>query len=116
MVIVTNWFIPVWADAMFCGFFILIRPEHKDNKALLAHEKEHRRQFFRNPIAFILGYRFSKGRRYELELEAYAVQAKWWRNDPSYNDRVRQYAIFLSDNYGVNKTFDECYADLLVRL
>ena len=53
--------------------FIFIRSPYWNDNALIQHEKQHIRQFYKNPIQS-LTYHFNKERRYKMELEAYAVQ------------------------------------------
>ena len=61
------------------GFIIVIKDTHKDDRGLLEHEKEHVRQFWKNPLFFGLKYLLSKSFRLQMEVEAYKVQMKYSR-------------------------------------
>lgn len=47
MIIYTNYFIPPQHHACTRGPIIFIRPEYRNDKGLLTHEKVHRRQWLR---------------------------------------------------------------------
>ena len=75
MIIYTDRFIPKRFDAVTVLFVVLVRPSHKNNKALHAHELKHIEQFQRNWFSPVL-YLFSKSHRQDYEVEAYRAQLK----------------------------------------
>ncbi|OXE35255.1 MAG: hypothetical protein CGW95_14985 [Phenylobacterium zucineum] len=106
LVIATN-FLPSRFDAYTVGFVILVRPEKRNNKALIAHEATHVKQFWRTFGLAGLFYTFSKKKRYEYELEAYRAQLALSQG----SDGV--FATYLATNYGLDVTVAEARADLL---
>lgn len=98
----TNLFVPKRFKAYTVGFVILVRPEFRDNKGLMAHELVHVAQFWRNPLMGWF-YRFSVKHRYKYELEAHQAQ---YRHSP-------ELAVFLAnnltDNYNLKITFQQAY-------
>lgn len=67
--------VPSKYNAKNYGFFIAFDSKYSFNDvALVQHELQHSKQFFRLPLLHSLLYRFSKEYRYKSELEAYAVQ------------------------------------------
>lgn len=76
MIIKTNRFIPKRFDAYTIGPFVLIRPTHTNDRALIAHEKEHVKQWLR--LALPLGVTLGAGSYYAVTngyapIEAYAA-------------------------------------------
>ena len=70
------------------GMFICIKPEFKDNIALLEHELVHCRQFYRTLCIHSILYKLSSKYRLNSEIEAYKatieysgyteeIQSKW---------------------------------------
>jgi hypothetical protein len=96
----TSWLIPKQYDACTRLFVTFIRPEFKNDVALIEHEKTHQRQFWKNPLHGYF-YLFSKAYRLKVEVEAYRVQLQY---DPSGLD---DFAKYLSENYNLDITFDE---------
>ena len=110
MMIITNHFIPKRYAAYTIGFVILIRPEHKNNFALIEHEKQHVKQFYRSFGWNGLFYISSKSYRLHAEAEGYAVQ--YVRNGRKEQD-LSYYSNFLANNYRLNKTADQCREAIL---
>lgn len=82
------------------GPVTLIRPSHKDDIGLHAHEAVHRAQFFRNPLMG-LWYVFSRKARLAYEVEAYKAQlalAPW---------SIGVLANHLANHYKLEITLDE---------
>lgn len=94
-VIYTN-AMPVRFKGYTIGPVILIRPDYKDDKGLLAHEQVHVRQFWDNPVLHGFLYKFSKPYRLKCELEAYAVQC---RESDLTTDKA---AEFIASNYNLD--------------
>jgi hypothetical protein len=88
----TDRFIPERYDAINLFFVILIRPEFKDDKALLEHERVHTRQVLRTFGLHIIMYHASKKWRLKSELEAYKVSVK-------YGMPIDHAALLISNNY-----------------
>ena len=75
----------VFTDKMpkkFAGYFqcywIKIRPRYKSDIGLLIHELTHFKQFLKLPIAYCYYRMVSAEYRYKCELEAYAVQTRYY--------------------------------------
>jgi hypothetical protein len=80
------------------GWIIQIRPSHRDDTGLLAHEKHHVAQLRRQPLTFWLRYFLSKRARLAYEAEAYRVQLD------HYPDRLDVLAAHLANSYGLGIT------------
>jgi hypothetical protein len=93
MILYTN-FMPARFGGYTFGPITLIRPKHKDDVSLHAHEAVHRKQFRRNPL-FGLAYFFSKQARLGYEVEAYKAQLAV--NPAQLDDCAR----WLSTNYNL---------------
>ena len=61
-------------DAVTMWPFIFIRPEYKDNAAMIAHEMVHYKDMAWITPFWWLRYTFSKSFRWAQEVEAYRVQ------------------------------------------
>jgi hypothetical protein len=87
--------------ARFAGYtigpVILIRPSHKDDTGLIAHERVHVAQFWRRPVLHGLLYRLSKRYRLDCEVRAYAVQCL----DPVKPITVTAAAERIASHYGL---------------
>jgi hypothetical protein len=90
LVFYTDFLIPSRFAACNRGPVIFIRPKHRNDAGLLAHEIMHVKQWWRNP-AFGLFYRFSKQFRLEAEVEAYREQLRHYDTDQS--DLFAQYLV-----------------------
>lgn len=101
MIFYTNHFIPAQSAGCMRVFLIpliFIRPKYKDDVGILAHEKVHVSQAWRNvlPQIHALRYAFSKPYRLACEVEAYKEQMK---HSPQY---TLQFAAFISNDYGLS--------------
>lgn len=76
LVFYTNRFIPGRFAGVCVGPLILIRPEYRGDKGLLAHEKEHRRQWLSTFGIHSVLYAISKKYRLKSEAKAYARQVE----------------------------------------
>lgn len=100
MVFYTNRFIPKISRACARGPVIFVRPQYKDDRGLLEHEKVHVRQFWtKGLVVHSMRYVFSKKYRFACEVEAYAEQAKWYADD-----RRPKFAGFIATTYGLDVT------------
>ena len=72
--IVTTILINAPFDALTAWPFIFVRPEYKDDQALIAHEMVHYRDMAWITPFWWLRYALSKSFRWAQELEAYRVQ------------------------------------------
>lgn len=80
---------------------IIIKNDHRNKPALIAHERCHQRQMLRDGYwTWIWRYVFSLHWRQEYEVEAYRV---WFRHSPDDLDRC---ARDLVNGYEFNLTFD----------
>lgn len=102
MVIFTDLFVPKEFDGYTYLCFALIRPQYKNDKGLIEHEKTHVKQFWKAPFIHGLLYRFSDVYRLKSEVEAYRAQIK-----VEANPNVYRYATMLSKNYGLKLTVND---------
>ena len=98
MIFYTNFAVPKQHAACTRGPFIFIRPQHKDDKGLLAHEMEHVAQWWRTFGLHSFLYLFSKRYKLKCEVEAYKVQLLY---SPYAHYK---FAEFISKNYDLNIT------------
>lgn len=98
----TNDFIPSRFGAKTMGPIILIRPQYKDDKGLLEHEKVHVRQFWSTLGLFGIPYQLSKKYRLKYELEAYKEQLKYYDTD-----NKALFASYLATKYNLDITQEE---------
>ncbi len=74
MIVSANW-IPSRFEAVTIGPFIFIRPLFRDDKALIAHERQHMRDQFRFAvIGYFLLFKFSWQFRLWAELRGHLAQ------------------------------------------
>jgi hypothetical protein len=99
MIIFTNRFIPDRFAAYTVAFIILMRPTHRADYALIAHERTHVKQFWRTLGLHGLMYPLSEKYRYKSELEAHRVE---YQMAPERLDRL---ASSLARNYGLEISF-----------
>ena len=99
-------FIPKRFVAFVFGFIIFVRPSHRNNVALIEHEKVHVHQFWRTFCTHGIWYQFNKGYRLRSEVEAYAVQIRMRRILGQPED-IERYAGYVSDLYNLDITTDE---------
>lgn len=105
----TNKFIPKGSAGCSRTFFILIKPEYKDDIGLHKHEIKHVRQFWsKGLIIFSIRYKFSKTFRLKCEVEAYKEQLVY---PPANNSEEYKYiyAHYISEDYGLSITFKEAF-------
>ena len=96
MIFYTNFLIPKQHAACIRGPFILIRPEYKEDKGLLAHERVHVEQFWNAPIIHNLRYLISKQYRLDCEVAAYREQLCWYPDNKSL-----RFAEFIATRYNL---------------
>lgn len=99
MIIFTNRFIPDHFAAYTFLFVILMRPTHRHDYALIAHERTHVKQFWRSLGLHGLLYPLSKKYRLKAELEAHRLE---YRLAPERLDRL---ASNLARNYDLDISF-----------
>ena len=104
MVFYTNFLIPKRFSAIVLGFVILIRPRQRGNKALIAHEKVHVRQFWRSWCLFPILYLLWPAKKLKYEAEAYGVSLLY---ATSFREKLNEYSYALSHKYNLNITQEE---------
>ncbi len=109
IVFYTNKFIPEFAAGFAAGPLVFIRPNYKDDKGLLEHEKCHVKQWLRTLTLHGLFYRFNETYRYRSEVEAYLEQLKY-ATDREYSRK--KFAGFIKDYYNLNVSYEQAYKDL----
>ena len=94
-----------WADAFTVNTkLILVRPEHKDNRALLAHERQHQLQMQQLGVYyFTWKYLTDRQFRQAMEVEAYKISIACGENKAFC-------ARYLSERYWLGINFDEAMA------
>jgi hypothetical protein len=107
MIFYTNNFIPKNFAGYTRGPFIFIRPSHRADAGLLAHEKVHVRQWLRTLTLHPLIYALSDGYKLKCEVEAYREQSRYYSDD-----RTLLFAEYLANNYGFNITVDQAHAKI----
>ena len=98
----TDRFIPSTARGCCRGFMIFIRPQYREDRGLLEHEKVHRRQWLRTLSLHSWLYLFVPEYKLACEVEAYKEQAQWYPDD-----RLPKFAGFISRNYGLKITEED---------
>ena len=83
------------------GFLIFIKPEYKDDRGLLEHEKLHVKHFLLSLGLSAILYRFSKRFRLWTEVQCYKVQLRY---SPGLEDL---FASFIADRYKLKITQQE---------
>lgn len=111
-VVYAGWLVGKGFSATSYGVFVAIRPDYKEDHALLEHELQHCRQFYRSFGLNALLYWLSKKHRYRLELEAYRVQLAHQPNHLR-RSRAELYAGFIADDYGLRVDRERALGDLL---
>lgn len=96
LVIYTN-NIPTEHEAVTNGPVIRVRPSHKDDKGLLAHEKVHVKQWWLTLGIHSILYIFSKRYRLWAEVKAYKEQLKHYPDD-----RTELFAYFIATKYSLD--------------
>ena len=81
------------------GPLIFIRPQYRDDRGLLEHEKVHRRQWLRTLSLSSWLYLFVPEYRLAAEVEAYKVQAECYTDD-----RLPRFAKIISTKYDLKVT------------
>ena len=94
IIIYTSRFIPLWAAGCTYGPVILIRPEYRNDKGLLEHERVHVKQWIRTLGLHGYLYLFIKSYRLKAEVEAYKEQLKHYADD-----RTLLFAGFIAGRY-----------------
>ena len=106
LIIYTNWFLKDWQWGCFFGL-IFIRPEHRDDPGIEAHELTHAAQFWEFLVlGFMILYTFHRRSRFAFEAAAYRAQLKY------HPDHKAVYANILTSQYNLNITTDEALAAL----
>lgn len=80
------------------GPVILIRPSHKDDNGLHAHEQKHVEQFWRNPLLHGIKYWMDEDYRLACEVEAYREQLKHSPQD------AELFASYIAEKYDLGIT------------
>jgi hypothetical protein len=107
----TNSFIPNGYDAYTRGPFVFVRPEHKNDLGLIAHEKVHVRQWFCTLMLHPLLYLISDKYKLNSEVEAYKEQLKHYPKSTQENNLIL-FSGYLANNYNLNITQDEAMLEL----
>jgi hypothetical protein len=100
MIFFTNFSIPSKFAGFTRGPFIFIRPSHKNDEGLIAHEKVHRNQWFRTLGFHSLMYIVSTDYRLKSEVEAYKEQMKFGLTK-------EKAASYIANKYGINITIED---------
>lgn len=101
LVFYTDRFVPTGHAGAARGPVILIRPSHRDDRGLHAHELVHVALWFATLGTNALWYRLSTRYRFWAEALAYRTQLRY---APGRED---VFAYFLAERYGLTITFRE---------
>lgn len=93
----TDRFIPSISRGCARGPLIFIRPQYKDDRGLLEHEKVHRKQWLRTIGIHPFLYLFSDKYKLRAEVEAFKEQAQWYADD-----RLPYFAKVIATKYELN--------------
>ena len=99
MIFYTDRFVPASARGCCRGFVIFVRPQYKDDRGLLEHEKVHRRQWLRTLGLHSLLYLFVPEYKLAAEVEAFKEQSHYYNDD-----RLPYFAKIIATRYGLNVT------------
>lgn len=113
IIIPLSTFIPKRFAAYVLGPIIFVRKAHRNNTALIEHEKVHVHQFWRTFCTHGIWYQFNKDYRLRSEVEGYAVQIKV-RQELGLAPHFERYATFISTHYNLDVTVEEAL-ELLVK-
>jgi|WetSurMetagenome_2_1015567.scaffolds.fasta_scaffold283328_3 hypothetical protein len=94
---------PEFAGRAF-GPVIVIKPEYRNDRGLLEHEREHVRQFWSHFPVHGLLYALSKKYRLRMEVLAYRKQLLFYPDD-----RTTLFAGYIASKYGLNITGAQAY-------
>jgi len=100
MIFFTDFLVPERFSGYTIGPIALIRPSHRNDIGLIAHEQCHIDQFWRNPFKSFLAI-WIKDWKLELEVEAYKTQII---HSPG-NEKL--FAEYLATKYGLDITATE---------
>lgn len=95
----TDRFVSEGARGCCRGPLIFIRPQYRDDRGLLEHEKVHRRQWLRTLGIHSLLYLFVPEYKLASEVEAFKVQAECYTDD-----RLPYFAKIISTRYNLKVT------------
>ena len=110
--------VPKKFDAKCFGPLIAFKNKHSFNdNALVQHELEHSKQYYRLPFIHPLLYIFSKQYRYKAELDAFTAQIKYYSKEDQVN-LVSYFTSLIYQNYNLSsyKTYFEIKTDLVKAL
>lgn len=83
------------------GLFVKILKEYKNDEGLIQHELTHCRQFYRTLFIHGVLYKFWSHYRYISEVEAYAVQLKYYKEE-----RINCLSLVYGKSIAVNYNLD----------
>lgn len=101
MIIYSDRLVPKGFGAITIGSIIFMRPKHKGDEGLLAHEMVHVRQWKEAKGTFWIKYLTCKEFRLKCEVEAYKVQLQ---HDP---ENLIRFARYLATGYNLDITLDQ---------
>jgi len=100
--------IPTGSAGYAKAWFIRIRPEYEDDKALLEHEKTHVWQFWRTLGFHSLMYLLIKRYRLASEVEAFRVQLTFC-NEWDKEINRQKFAERIATKYGIKISVEDAY-------
>jgi len=85
------------------GPVVCVHPDSRNDKGLIEHELTHSKQFFRTFGLHAILYWISKRYRLRAEVEAYAVQLKYYDESPQErDDRIILFGEFIAKDYNLD--------------
>ena len=110
LIIYTDWSLKDWEWGDCWGPVIFIRPEHRDDPGIEAHELTHACQFWEFlGLGFLILYYCHQRSRFAFEAAAYRAQLAC---SPFPARQRSVYAKLLVDNYNLGITYDAAFASL----
>lgn len=104
--------IPEGFDGIARLWFIRIRPERRGDEGLLAHEREHVRQFWTFSLFHCLAYGRLAWYTKWCEVGAYRKQLMYPPANEDHSKYTDLYAWFISTKYGLDVTKEEAIRSL----
>ena len=102
MIFFTDKLVPANAAGCARGPVIFIRPKYRDDQGLIAHEKEHVRQWLTTLGLHSFLYLLSDQYKLWAEVEAYKIQATYYADD-----RRPMFARFIANDYNLDVSESE---------
>ena len=102
-VFINDKFVPKRFGALTIGIFIFLKKKHENNEALIQHELEHVKQFYKTFGMNTICYLVNKKKRIEYEASAYAVQL-FYTSKKYFQEKLELFSNYLATKYNTDIT------------